>query len=52
MGKKLKGKIYGKYLDQAKYVIKGRKLKSPIATLQKKSANSNYYSYKFIVKFL
>lgn len=32
----IKGKIYGKYLKRAKYVVKGRKLKTPIATLQKR----------------
>ena len=32
----VKGKIYGKYLKRAKYVVKGRKLKTPIATIQKR----------------
>ena len=32
----VKGKIYGKYLKRAKYVVKGKKLKSPIATIQKR----------------
>ena len=44
MGKNVKGKIYGKYLNQAKYVIKGRKLKSPIAKLHKREITTgNYY---------
>ena len=33
---RMKGKIYAKYLKRAKYVVKGRRLKSPIATISKR----------------
>ncbi len=32
----VKGKIYAKYLKKAKYVVKGKRLKTPIATIQKR----------------
>lgn len=36
-----KGKLYVKHLEKAKYVVKGRKLKSDIAIVTKKDTSSN-----------
>ena len=46
-----KGKVYVKHLEQAKYVVKGKKLKTYIVTIKEKKASSNTqmnYIYKNI----